>query len=86
MFSVVSLTLKAKAAISARASGSELELEAFGFKQRGGLLDERGLGLGEDADEVVDGEGLELDADGEAALQLRDEVAGFRDVGRLRRR
>ena len=51
--------------------GGEFELEALGFEQRGGLLDERGFGLGEDADEVVDGEGLELDADGEAALEAR---------------
>ena len=58
----------------------ELELEAFGLEQRGGLLDERGFGLGEDADEVFDGERVQLDADGEAALQLGDEVAGLGDV------
>jgi len=73
MFSVCSFTLKAN-------SASELELQAFGLEQRGGLLDEGRFRLSQDADEVVDGERLQLDADGEAALQLWDQVARLRDV------
>ena len=46
------------------------------------LLDERALRLGQDADEVLAAERLELDADREAALQLGDEVRRLRDVER----
>ena len=44
------------------------------------MLGERGFRLGEDADEVFDGERVQLDADGEAALQFGNQVAGLGDV------
>src|ERR1035438_3932160 len=61
----------------AQCLGSELEAYAFGLKQRGVLLGERGLGLGENAQEIVYGERLQLNANGEAALQFGDQVAGL---------
>src|ERR1035438_5913256 len=61
----------------AQCFGSELEAYAFGLKQRGVLLGERGLGLGENAQEIVYGERLQLNANGEAALQFGDQVAGL---------
>src|ERR1019366_8130700 len=62
--------------------GSELKLHAFSFEQRDVLLGQRRLGLGEDLDEVLDGQGLQLHANGEASLQLRDQVARLRNVER----
>ena len=62
--------------------GGEFELQALGLEECGGLLYERGFGLGENANEVVDGERLEFDPDGETALQFRDQVARLRDVER----
>src|SRR6185312_467242 len=57
--------------------GSELKLESFSVQQSGVLAGERRLGLGEDADEILDGEGLQFHADWEAALQFRNQVAGL---------
>ena len=85
MFSVVSLTWKAKLAISSRASGANSSLRPSVSSSAIGLLDERGARLGEDAQEVVDRERLQLDADGKAALQFGDQVAGLGDVERARR-
>ena len=82
MFSVPSLTRKANRAISSRASSGEFQLHAFGVQQRDVLLDQRRLRLGQNADEVFHGERLQLHADGEAALQLGNQVAGLGDVER----
>ena len=58
----------------------EVELDAFGPHQRHILLDEARLGVGEDALEILLGQGIELDADRQAALQLGQEVGGPGDV------
>src|SRR6476646_7364380 len=58
----------------------DVELYAFGFEQRDVLLDERILGLGEDADEVFFLERLQLDTNGQAALQLGNQVGRLGDV------
>src|SRR6185437_12237483 len=60
--------------------GSELELETFGVQESGVLAGERRLGLGEDADEVLDCKGLQLHTNREPALQFRDKVAGLGDM------
>src|SRR6266852_1062335 len=52
----------------------DVELDAFGFEQRDVLLNERVLGLGENADEVFFLERLQLNANGQSALQLGDQV------------
>ena len=80
MFSVCFVDLEGELGHLAQGFGRELEADAFGLEQRGVLLGERRLGLGEDAQEVLNGERLQLDADGEAALQLGDQVAGFGDM------
>jgi hypothetical protein len=77
---------KANCAISSRAPRGELELQAFGLEQRRVLLGQRRLGLGEDAQEVVDGQRLQLDADGEAALQLGESGRWASRRGTRRRR
>ena len=59
---------------AADALGGELDTDAFGGEQCGLLSRQRGIGFGEDAHEVLDQQGIEFDADREAALQLRDEV------------
>ena len=46
------------------------------------LFDEGVFGLAKDADEVVLREGFELDANGEAALEFRDQIGRFGDVER----
>src|SRR5690349_15403818 len=60
----------------------EAELDALGGEERHVLAGERVLGLGEDPDEVLLLEGLELDADREAALELGDQVRDLGDVER----
>src|SRR5438034_4257148 len=55
---------------SAHAVGGELEGRTLGGAQRGVLLGEGVLGLRHDPDEVVLGERLQLDPEGEATLQL----------------
>src|SRR5260370_211141 len=62
--------------------GRELQLHAFGFEQRDILPGQRGLGLGQDADEVLHGERLQFHAYGEAALQFWNQIARLRDVER----
>ena len=86
MFSVRSFTSAAMRAISATASSRKHEPHALGLEQRGVLAGEGVLRLGQDAHEVVLGEGVELDADREAALELRDQVGRLRDVERARTR
>src|SRR5208283_450521 len=61
---------------------SELELDALGIQQGDVLLDERVLGLGEDAHEISFLQGLHLDADGETALKLWNQVGRLGDVKR----
>ena len=82
MFSVCSLTVCAKSAISRIASSVNAELDAFGVHQRDVLLDQRVARLGQDADELVLAERLELDADRKAALQLGNQIRRLRDVKR----
>ena len=60
----------------------ELEVDVLRREERVVLLQERVLGLREDADEVLLGQGVELDADRKAALELRDQVRGLGDVER----
>src|SRR5215469_2538220 len=55
----------------------KIQLQSLGFEQRGVLLDERVLRLGEDADEILFLERLQLDADRQAALKFRDQVRGL---------
>src|SRR5690606_15117390 len=62
----------------------ELEGDAFRGDQRLVLPQQRVLGLAEDADEVALRERAQLDADGEAPLELGHEVARLRDVERAR--
>jgi len=64
--------------------GGEFEFHPVGGQQRPVLLHQARLGLGEDAHEVVHCEAVELDPDGEAALQLGDEVARLAQVERAR--
>ena len=85
MFSRLRFTSAAARAISSRPSSREVELDPVRAEERGGLLRERVLGLGEDPQEVLLGERVERDADREAALELRDEVRGLRDVERAGR-
>src|SRR3569623_1088247 len=58
----------------------KLQRHTLGREQRAVLLGERGVGLGEDAHEVVDREGIQFDADGETPLQLRNEVRRLREM------
>src|SRR5690606_9271472 len=62
----------------------ELEGDALSADQRLVLPQQRVLGLAEDADEVALRERAQLDADGEAPLELGHEVARLRDVERTR--
>src|SRR4029078_12620621 len=48
----------------------EVEVDAFGLHQRDILPDQASLRLGEDAAEIVAGEGAELDTNGEPTLQF----------------
>ena len=80
MFSVRSLTSKAIWAMRRIAVGRELERHAFGREQQRVLLDEAGVGLGQDRLEVVDRQRPELDADRKAPLQLGDQVARLGEV------
>src|SRR5271165_6490376 len=60
--------------------GSELQLHALSVEQRDVLLGKRRLWLAEDLDEVLDGQRLQLHANGEAPLQLGNQVAGLRNM------
>ena len=65
--------------------GADVERHLLRREQRRVLLGQRVLGLGQDADEVLIGQRLQLDADGEPPLQLGDQVLGLRHVERARR-
>src|SRR5262249_25527040 len=58
----------------------ERELDALSVEQRLILLDQRVLGLLQDANKVGFVERLQLDADRKTALQLGDQVAGLGNV------
>ena len=70
IFSTERFTSAATWAISAYRVLGEVERHVLGPEQRHVLADQAGLGLGEDAPEVLLGERLELDPDRQAALQL----------------
>ena len=63
----------------------ELDPHLLGPHQGRVLRGERCIGLGQDPDEVLGPQGVELDPDGEAPLQLGDEVGGAGDVERTGR-
>ncbi len=69
-----------------RAHGVVAEIEGHVLRgqQRLVLLDQVGLGVGEDAHEVIARKRLQLDADRQAALQLRQQVRGLGQVERAR--
>ena len=62
----------------------EFERDALGRHQRDVLLDQRRLGVGQDAAQVVAGQRVELDPDRQPALQFRQQVGRLRDVERAR--
>ena len=84
MFSVRSLTMRREVGDPVDGVGGERQRDALGLHQRHVLLDQRAARLGQDADELVLAERLELDADRKAALQLRNEIRRLRDVERAR--
>src|SRR6266851_5691477 len=59
-----------------------VQLHAFGLQERHVLLDERVLRLGENANEIFFLQGLQFDANGQAALQFRDQIGRLGDVER----
>src|SRR5439155_2993912 len=63
----------------------DVELDAFSLQQRDVLLDERILRLGQDANKIFFLQGLQFDANGQAALKLRDQVRRLGHVKRARR-
>ena len=65
--------------------GNELDAQAFGVQQGGVLLGERGVRLGENALEILRGQGFQLDANRQAALQLGYQVARLAQETRRRR-
>ena len=75
MFSLCSLTCAAHARHLFQRVVGEGQLDALGLQQRRVLLDQRVLGLLQDADEILLGERLQLHADREAALQFGNQVA-----------
>src|ERR1700730_11557261 len=58
-----------------------VELQPLGFKQGDVLLDQRVFRFRENADEVLFLERLQFDANRQPALQLRDQIRRFGDVG-----
>ena len=80
MFSTRLLTSWASLAISAIASVGEIQRDALGAHQCRVLLDQAGLGLDQDAGEVVAAERLQLDPDRQAALQLGQQVRRLAQV------
>src|SRR6266478_9763792 len=55
----------------------EVDVDLLGLQQRNVLLGQRVFGLRQDAHEIVLGQRLELDADREAALKLRNKIGGL---------
>src|SRR6202158_1013308 len=63
----------------------DVELDAFGLQQRDVLLDERILRLGQNANKIFFLQRLQLDANGQAALKLGDQIGRLGYVKRARR-
>ena len=82
MFSVDVVDARGEVGDAADRARRERHVEVLGAEQRHVLLDQRVARLGQDADEVVPGQRLELDANREPALQLGDQVRRLRDVKR----
>ena len=80
MFSVLLVDLERHFGEALHAGLVEFQFHAFGGQQRGVLAAQRGIGFGQDAHEILDHQGLELDADRQAALQLRNQIGGLRHV------
>ena len=59
-------------------SGVNSRRDLLGPHQRHILLDQAGLGLGQDALEVLARQRLQLHADGQTPLELGQEIGGFR--------
>ena len=78
MFSVVSFTRVAKRAISCDGIGLEGQLDAFGFQQGDVLLDQRVLRLRQNADEILDRQRIQFDAN-----RKRPCSSGIRSAGLL---
>ena len=70
MFSTLELTSDGDVGDGVDGVVGEFERDALGRHQRDVLLDQRGLGVGEDAPQVVAGQRVELDADRQPALQF----------------
>src|SRR5467141_2735930 len=62
----------------------DVELDAFGFQQRHVLFDQRILRLGQNANKIFFLQRLQLDANGQAALELGDQVGRLGNVKRAR--
>src|SRR5215831_15469444 len=58
-------------------SVGEDKLDALSVHEGRVLLDERTLWLGQNTDELVAAEGLELDANRKSSLQFRNQIRGF---------
>ena len=86
IFSTDAFTSTAMRAIASIASAVKSSVDALGRHQRLVLLDEARLGLGQDAAEILLGQRAQLDADRQAALQLRQEVRRLRRHGTRPRR
>ena len=59
---------------------SELDVDPFGGHQRLVLIGQGGVRFGQDALEVIGGEGGQLDPDRQTALQLGDEIGRLGDL------
>jgi len=87
MFSVLSLTLAAASAIASIGLGDpldavfrEFQLDSHGPEQFTVLADQRALGLRQDPDQLFLAQGLQLDSDRQAPLQLGNQVRRLGDV------
>src|SRR5450631_1142306 len=58
----------------------ESQIDAFRGQQRAVLAAQRGIRFGQNAYEILHHQGFELDANRQAALQLRDQIRGLRHV------
>ena len=80
MFSVRSLTCQAVSAIRRKPSSLKVDVQPLGGQQRLVLLGQRCVWARSGYVRSLPGEGIELDADGQAALQLRNQVRGLGQV------
>ena len=82
MFSTSSFTSRRHLGDLGNAGVGEYQVELFGRQERTVLLDERVLGPREDFHKIRRRQRVELYADGEASLKLRQQIARLRDVER----